>query len=283
MEQQLLSGLTLGGTYALAALAYTLTYAVIGTINFAQGQVYMVGGFVAYWAASQNLHWSLCLLAAAAVGALLNASVELVGFRPLKRAPLLSVFITGLGLSMVIQGVMFNVVGPKTFVLPDIGDSWKVGPLYITPTNVIIIGAVIVLAGLTAWVLARTGAGWSLRAVSANRDAADVIGMPTDRIVTLTFAAAGALSGVAGGLVAYYFNSINVSVGLSAGIIAFTAAILGGIGSIPGAVLGGLLIGVSQVGASAYVSSSARDAIAYAILLVFLILKPSGFFGRELR
>jgi branched-chain amino acid transport system permease protein len=282
MEQQILNGLTLGGTYALAALAYTLTYAVLGTINFAQGQVYMVGGFVTYWAASQKFSWIVCLLLAAVVGAILNALIEVVGFRPLRRAPLLSVFITGLGLSLVVQGLMFNAVGPKTFTLPEIGKRWQIGSLVVTPTNLIIIAATIGLAGLTTWVLAHTGAGWSLRAVSANRDAAEIIGMPTKWIVTLTFAAAGALSGIAGGLVAYYFNSINVSVGLVAGIIAFTAAILGGIGSVPGAVLGGLLIGLSQVGASAYISSALRDAVAYTILLFFLIVRPSGFFGREL-
>ncbi len=282
MEQQILSGITLGGTYALAALAYTLTYSVIGTINFAQGQIYMVGGFVTYWAASQKFHWTVGLLMAAVVCAVLNAVVELVGLTPLKRAPLISVLITGLGLAMVLQGIMFNVVGPKTYTIPDIGQAWKLGPVVVTQTNVIILAAVVVLAGVTSWILACTGAGWSLRAVSANRDAAEIIGMATDRIVTLTFAAAGALSGIAGGLVAYYFNSINVSVGLTAGIIAFTAAILGGIGSVSGAVLGGLLIGLSQVGASAYVSSALRDAIAYAILLVFLIVKPAGFFGREL-
>lgn len=281
MEQLLLSGITIGATYALAALAYTLTYSVIGTINFAQGQVYMVGGFAAWWASS-HFHWGISLLIAAGVGAALNVLVELIGFRPLKRAPLLSVFITGLGLAMVIQGVMFNWVGPKTYVLPELGEGWTIGPLIVSQSAVVILVIMVGLASLTSWVLARTGAGWSLRAVSSDRDAAEIIGMPTRGIITTTFAAAGALSGIAGGLVAYYFNAINVSVGLTAGIIAFTAAIIGGIGSVPGTVLGGLLIGLSQVGATAYISSALRDAIVFAILLVFLIVKPSGFFGREM-
>lgn len=288
--QQLLNGLTWGSLYALIALGYTMVYGVLKFINFAHGDIYMVGAFIAYYlaralAAGQNpsvLAAAAILLGAMAGCAVLGVVIERLAYRPLRRMPRLTVLITAIGVSLLLQNAGQLVFGadPKFFPQFIPGRSISLGGVVTTNHQLIILAvAVVLMAGLNAFVM-KTKTGTALRAVSFNREAASLMGIPTDRIISITFAVGSALAAAAGVLVGLSNPKIDPLMGLLPGIKAFVAAVLGGIGSIPGAMVGGLILGVAEVFVSGYLSSTLRDAIAFGILIVILITRPTGLFGR---
>jgi branched-chain amino acid transport system permease protein len=288
--QQLLNGLSWGSIYALIALGYTMVYGVLKFINFAHGDVYMVGAFLAYYlarvlAAQQNPTApaaAAILLGSMAGCALLGVLIERLAYRPLRRQPRLTVLITAIGVSLLLENAGQLVFGadPKFFPQFIPGRNIALGGVVITNHQIMILGvSLLLMAGLHAFVM-KTKTGTALRAVSFHREAASLMGIPTDRIISITFAVGSALAAAAGCLVGLSNPKIDPLMGLLPGIKAFVAAVLGGIGNIPGAMVGGLLLGVAEVFVSGYLSSTYRDAIAFGILILILVTRPTGLFGR---
>jgi branched-chain amino acid transport system permease protein len=292
--QQLANGVAWGSIYALIALGYTMVYGILRLINFAHGDVYMVGAFAAYFIAramgtgaglqSSPIAAAIVLLGAMLVCALLGILIELLAYRPIRRSSRITALITAIGVSLFLEnaGIRFFGADPKFF--PQVIAPRTVmlgGGVVVTNHQItVVVVSVLLMIGLTLFVQ-RTRTGKAMRAVSFNRDAASLMGIPVDRIITITFAIGSALAAAAGVLVGLTNPKIEPLMGIMPGVKAFVAAVLGGIGSIPGAMIGGLLMGVSEYLVVGYISSTYRDAIAFVILIIVLLVKPAGLLGRN--
>ena len=293
--QQLINGVTLGMIYGLIAVGYTMVYGIIGMINFAHGDVFMVGAFLSLVAllglsalgiSSVPLALALTLLFAAAVAALYGWTVERVAYRPLRRSFRLAPLISAIGMSIVLQNFVQVSQGARVKPMePLIGGGLRLGggenfAVQVSFIQVaIVLTTLLVLAGFT-WLVTRTALGRSMRACQQDLKMAGLLGIDTDRTISLTFALGAALAAVAGLMFLLYYGVIDFFIGFVTGIKAFTAAVLGGIGSLPGAVLGGLLIGLIEVFWSAYFSVQYKDVAAFSILVVVLVFLPTGLLGR---
>jgi branched-chain amino acid transport system permease protein len=289
--QQLLNGLSLGAIYALIALGYTMVYGTLQLINFAHGEVYMMGAFAALYLARAlgvDQHPTVLGVAAVAIGAmaacaLLGVTIERVAYRPLRRASRLNLLITAIGVSLLLQNIgllAFGALQSFPSLLP--AAQWEVLPgLTVRSNDVLTLSVTLVLMVLLTFVVERTQIGRAMRAVSHSRDTAALMGIPVDRVVSFTFAIGSTLAGAAAFLIAVDKHLIRPDMGMTGGLKAFVAAVLGGIGSIPGAVAGGLLLGIAETMVSGYLASTYRDAIAFLLLIVILLYKPSGLFGRH--
>jgi len=285
--QQLLNGLSLGAIYALIALGYTMVYGVLRFINFAHSDVFMVGAFIGYFAGRivpEGTLWGglVVLLVAMAGCALLGMLIERLAYRPLRGAPTLNVLITAIGVSLLLEysGQVFFGAAPRTFpaILPSA--NFTLGGLVLSSNQlVVIVGAVLLMIGLEL-VVHRTKIGMAMRAVSLNPRAAQLVGVNNDVVISFTFGLGSALAAAGGVLYALNYPSIDPLMGVMPGLKAFVAAILGGIGNIPGAALGGLLLGVVETFVSGSQWSTYKDAIAFAILIVILLFRPAGLLGR---
>jgi len=292
--QQLANGIAWGSIYALIALGYTMVYGILRLINFAHGDVYMVGAFAAYFLAralgvgtitsASPLMAALVLLGSMVICALLGMAIELLAYRPVRRSSRITALITAIGVSLFLEnaGILVfgadpkffpQVIAPRTITLPG-------GVLVTNHQITVVLVSVVLMVGLTLFIQ-KTRTGKAMRAVAFNRDAASLMGIPTDRIITYTFALGSALAAAAGFLVGLTNPKIEPLMGIMPGIKAFVAAVLGGIGSIPGAMIGGLLMGISEYMVVGYLSSTYRDAIAFVILIVVLLIKPAGLLGRN--
>ncbi len=282
---QFINGLQLGAVYALIALGYTMVYGVLRLINFAHGDIFMFGAFTAYYLISRwDVPIYLVFPITMAVTALLGFLIEKIAYKPLRSAPKISLLITAVGVSLFLEyflslNSMFtpNYIGfPRPFEVT----SYELG--LFTVTNVqLIIFAVTGLSLLLLYLLIYyTKYGRAMRALSHDREVASLMGIPVDGIISLTFIVGAALAGLGGILYGFAYPQINVFMGIMPGIKSFIAAVLGGIGIIHGAVLGGLIIGVSEVFVSAFLSSTLRDGVIFFILFLVLLLKPSGIFGK---
>jgi len=288
--QQLLNGIAWGGIYALVALGYTMVYGVLRLINFAHGEVYMVGAMTGYYVAhalSLGREPSIpglvaVLVASMATCALLGATIERVAYRPLRHAPRLAPLITAIGVSLLLQNAGQLVFGADPKFFPPLLRSQevlRVGALAVSNIQLtVVVTAFVLMAGLQL-VVRRTRFGRAMRAVSVDAPAAALMGVPVDRVISGTFMLGSALAAAAGILVGLSNPKIDPLMGLLPGLKAFVAAVLGGIGSIPGAMVGGLLLGIVETLVAGYVSSTYRDAIAFVILIVILLYRPTGLFG----
>ncbi len=286
--QQLLNGLSLGAIYALIALGYTMVYGTLQLINFAHGEVYMMGAFAALYLAKWTgvaKHPTLggamvVMVATMAFCAALGILIERVAYRPLRRASRLNMLITALGVSLLLQNVAllsFGALQNFPSLIP--AKSWAVAGVGVRSNDLLTLGVTVVLMlGLT-WLVERTQVGRAMRAVSHSRESAALMGIPVDRIVMLTFAIGSVLAGAAAVLVANDKHTIRPEMGMTGGMKAFVAAVLGGIGNIPGAVAGGLLLGLAETFVSGYLASTYRDAIAFLLLIAVLLTRPAGLFG----
>jgi branched-chain amino acid transport system permease protein len=285
--QQLLNGLSLGAIYALIALGYTMVYGVLRFINFAHSDVFMVGAFIGYFAGRivpEGTLWGglVVLLAAMAGCAVLGMLIERLAYRPLRGAPTLNVLITAIGVSLLLEysGQVFFGAAPRTFpaILPSA--NFTLGGLVLSSNQlVVIVVAVLLMIGLEL-IVHRTKIGMAMRAVSLNPRAAQLVGVNNDVVISFTFGLGSALAAAGGVLYALNYPSIDPLMGVMPGLKAFVAAILGGIGNIPGAALGGLLLGVVETFVNGSQWSTYKDAIAFAILIVILLFRPAGLLGR---
>lgn len=288
--QQLINGLSLGAIYALIALGYSMVYGLLKFINFAHGDVLMVGAFAGYYAAplatklfpNPWMTTAAVLLFAMLVCAVLGVLIERLAYRPLRNQPKLSVLITSIGVSLLLSygGQILFGVNQKAFpdLLPPVRISLGGGVTISGNHLLVMVVALMLLIALREIVL-RTRFGLALRALSQNRDAAALMGVNSNVVIAMTFALGSALAGAAGVLYAMNIHSIEPLMGTLPGIKAFVAAVLGGIGSLPGAAVGGLLLGLSECLLGGSFLSSYRDAIAFGLLIIILLLRPSGLFG----
>ncbi|CCG40925.1 ABC transporter permease subunit [Magnetospirillum molischianum] len=293
--QQVINGLTLGAIYGLIALGYTMVYGIIGMINFAHGEIYMLGAFIsliAYLVFSSIGGGSvaLALLAALLVTMVFTALwgwvVERMAYRPLRGAPRLAPLISAIGVSILLQNFVQIAQGARVKPLPPViqgGITLDLGAeiaLSISWLQIVIFLLTLTLMVGFTWIIARTSLGRAQRATEQDMKMAALLGVNVDRVVSTTFVIGAALAGVAGMMVTLYYGVIDFYIGFIAGIKAFTAAVLGGIGSLPGAMLGGLLIGLTESLWSAYFSIQYKDVATFAILVGVLLFRPSGLFGR---
>ena len=287
--QQLINGLSLGAIYALIALGYTMVYGVLRLINFAHGDVYMLGAFAGYFLANAlDLDASPSILGAIAVTlgamaicALIGVMIERFAYRPVRHHSRLTSLITAIGVSLLLEygGQVVFGANPRFFPQMIRAEGYSVGDVQITNQNLlIIVVAIVVMFGLE-FIVHRTRIGKAMRAVSFNLSVAKLMGINTDRVIAFTFALGSALAAVGGVMVALAIPRIDPLMGLMTGLKAFVAAVLGGIGNIPGAMIGGVLIGLLEtwLGATAY--STYRDAAAFAVLILILLFRPAGIMG----
>jgi len=285
--QQMINGLSLGFVYALIAIGYTMVYGIIGLINFAHGDVFMVGGFFGFFAAT-NLHLPFIptLLIAMGGAALTGVVVEKIAYKPLRNSPKLSILITAIAMSVLLENLvrLKMTTDPQTYpetLLP--AHVITFAGLSIDNRQLIIIGISIVLVIILQFIVFKTKTGKAMRATSFDKDAAALMGINVNSIISITFAIGSALAGAAGVLFVILYSSIDPYMGIMPGLKAFVAAVLGGIGIIPGALWGGLIMGLVETFSKVYISSSYSDAIAFSILIIILIVKPSGLLGKKTR
>jgi branched-chain amino acid transport system permease protein len=292
--QILLNGIALGAIYALIALGYTMVYGILKLINFAHGDVFMIGAFVGFYAggwAAAHLHEQGMMQWAAAGGimllsmvacALLGFTIERVAYRPLRKAPRIASLITAIGVSFFLEYGGQFVFGPDPKFFPTIIEKHLIQIDGTATTNyqLIVLALAVVFMAILQYIVYRTKFGRAMRAVSFNFETASLMGIPVDRVISLTFIIGSALAAVAGILYGLLYSRIDPLMGILPGLKAFIAAVLGGIGNVPGAVLGGLVIGLVESFVAASRFSNYRDAIAFLILIAILMFRPSGLFGK---
>ena len=290
--QNLLNGIAAGSIYALIALGYTMVYGILKLINFAHGDVFMIGSFVGFYAgnflAKNNagaptlVNASIAMLLSMIICGLLGYLNERIAYRPLRNAPRIASLITAIGISFLLEYGGQFVFGPDPKFFPTLIDKKLIhlGTVVTTNYQLIVLGVAIAFMALLQYIVYGTKFGRAMRAVSFNFETASLMGIPTDRVITTTFVLGSMLAAVAGILYGLSYPKIDPLMGIMPGLKAFVAAVLGGIGNVPGAVVGGLVIGVVEafVGGSQF--SNYRDAIAFVILIVILLFRPSGLFGK---
>ncbi len=298
--QQLINGLSLGAIYALIALGYTMVYGVLRFINFAHSDVFMVGSFVGFYIAKppewfrklfpnfpqlplESIWGGLfALVAAMAVCALLGVTIERLAYRPLRNRSKLTVLITAIGVSLLLENLGQFIFGaaPKAFPTLFPVHTFNVAGLVIGSNQLVVLIVALALLGALQYIVLRTKVGAAMRAVSFNPQAASLVGINNDRIISFTFALGSALAAAGGILYSLNYQAIDPLMGVLPGLKAFVAAVLGGIGNIPGAALGGLLLGVVETFVNGSRFSTFTDAIAFAILIAILLFRPAGLLGK---
>ena len=293
LSQQLINGLTLGSIYALIALGYTLVYGVLMMINFAHSEIFMAGAFFALGALSLPgmetmpplLQLAIALAASMGGCALLACFIEKTAYKPLRHAPRLSPLISAIGVSIFLQNFTFIFVSSQSISFPEIFSikTFRIGGAEINSLQIFILGVSLAIMAALKLFIEKTRLGKALRATAGDRDAAELLGINTNAIITLTFLIGGALGGAAGILNGLYYGSVKYNMGFLPGIKAFTAAVLGGIGNVTGAVLGGLLIGVLESLGAGFIpgGSEWKDIFAFAILILVLLFRPQGLLGEK--
>jgi branched-chain amino acid transport system permease protein len=300
LPQQLINGLTLGGVYALIAVGYTMVYGILFMLNFAHGEVYMIGGFAGWWVlhllTSGNrlvmnaaLVIILMIVAAMAVSGLVGVISERLAYRPLRKAPRMNALLSALGVSIFLQNLVLNFQGAKprffhvSALIPEGLRVIEVGNVVFSFMRMLVIAVSFLFMGILTYVVKKTKVGKAMRATAQDIEAATFMGIDTDRIIVFVFLVGSALGGAAGTLVGMLFTQVDYYVGFQAGIKGFTAAVLGGIGNIFGAMLGGILLGLLEALATTFFPSAYKDVVAFTVLIVVLIFKPSGLLGEKIR
>ena len=282
----LISGISLGSIYAIIALGYTMVYGIAKMLNFAHGDVIMVGAYICFYATSRfELPTIVGVLLAIVVCTILGIVIERLAYKPLRAAPILAVLITAIGVSYFLQNAALLLwsSNPKVFssVVPEGSVALFGGQLTIPYVTLVTIAACIVIVAVLVWFTGKTKKGKAMRACSEDKGAAQLMGINVNQTISVTFAIGSALAAVAGVLLCSYSPSLMPTTGSMPGIKAFTAAVFGGIGSIPGAFLGGILLGVIEALAKAYISMQLANAIVFAVLIVVLLVKPTGLLGKK--
>lgn len=304
--QQFINGISLGSVYALIALGYTMVYGIIKLINFAHGEIFMIGAFTGFYfkngvniyakivASNPSLEGTLIpyaldviitLIVAMAVAAFAGVIIERLAYKPLRFAPRLAALMTAVGMSLLLQnlGIYFIGAAPRGYpqLLPP--KSYDVFGAIISNRQVFILITAVLLILFLQFIVHKTRMGRSMRAASMDKDAARLMGINVNATIAFTFAIGSAMAAAGGILFSMNYGQVNPLIGLMPGLKAFVAAVLGGIGNIPGAAIGGMLLGVTEVTVSAFGYSMVRDAVAFAILILVLLIKPTGILGKNVR
>ncbi len=292
--QQLINGLALGSILALIALGYTMVYGILRFINFAHGDVFMLGAFAGFYLAPKvatvlplpSIAGGFAVMAISmAICAVIGIVIEKLAYRPLRKRPKLTVLITAIGVSLLIEYTCQNThvfgAAPKSFPLLIPDHPLKFGALSFNSNQLVVLGVTLVLLLALRFIVLKTKIGMAMRALAFNPEAAALMGINTDVVISFTFGLGSALAAAAGILFAVNYPSIDPLMGILPGLKAFVAAVLGGIGNLPGAALGGIIIGVTETFVAGYISSTYRDAIAFGILILILLIRPSGLLGKK--
>lgn len=290
--QHLINGVSLGSIYALIALGYTMVYGILKMINFAHSDVYMVGAFAAYyvarWLGIENnpglSSLATLLLTSMVFCSLLGFFIERLAYRPLRKAPKLNILITAIGVSLFLQYSGQVVFGADPKVFPEVMNDFvlfNIGNVEVRSFDVTVLGVGLLAMAALQYLIYKTKLGKAMRAVSSNPSVASLLGVNTDKIIMFTFIVGSSLAGIGSVLVGMKYPKIDPLMGMMIGMKAFVAAVLGGIGNVGGAVVGALIMGLSEEMVVAYLSSTYRDALAFGILIVILIFKPAGLFGKN--
>ena len=282
------SGISLGSVYAIIALGYSMVYGIAKMLNFAHGDVIMIGAYICFCGTQYlGLPPVLSILLSVCVCTALGVTIEGIAYRPLRQATSLAVLITAIGVSYLLQNLALLIWGanPKVFssVIPLGSIRLFGGELIITGTSIVtVLVGILVMVSLTLFI-GKTKMGKAMRGVSEDRGAAELMGINVNRTISLTFAIGSALAAVAGVLLCSTYPTLMPTTGSMPGIKAFTAAVFGGIGSIPGAMLGGILLGIIEILGKAYVSTELGDALVFAVLIIVLLVRPAGLLGKSVR
>jgi len=300
LPQQLINGLTMGGVYSLIAIGYTMVYGILGMLNFAHGEIYMIGGFTGWWVLhllSRNnvpimnsaAVIALMIVIAMGVTALLGVLTERFAYRPLRKAPRINLLLSALGVSIFLQNMVLTFQGAKARVfhtsslIPENLRIFQVGDVVISFARLLVIVISFLLMALLTLMVRKTKAGKAMRATAQDIEAATFMGIDVDRIIVLVFIIGSALGGAAGTLVGVLLTQVDYYVGFQAGLKGFTAAVLGGIGSIPGAMFGGLILGLAESLAVTFFPTAYKDVVAFTILILVLIFRPRGLMGEKVQ
>ena len=292
--QQLINGLALGAVYALIALGYTMVYGILQLINFAHGEVYMIGAYLGIIVLGVLTAWGLTayslplallvtVLVSMAFCAVYGAAIERIAYRPLRNASKLAPLISAVGMSIILQNVVMLAQGKEYKNLPPQLPStgFTVFGANVSPAQMFILSASVLIMIVLHLFIAKTRLGKAMRATSQDRVMAGLVGININQVISITFMIGSALAAVAGVMVTLYYGVVHFFMGYLAGIKAFTAAVLGGIGSIPGAMLGGFMLGLIENFSASYISSVYKDAFAFVVLIITLILRPAGLLGEK--
>ncbi len=292
--QQLINGLALGAVYALIALGYTMVYGILQLINFAHGEVYMLGAYLGIIVlgvltglglTAYSLPLSLLITVLVSMGfcAAYGATIERIAYRPLRNAAKLAPLISAVGMSIILQNVVMLAQGKEYKNLPPLlpSEGFTILGANASPVQILILSASVLLMIVLQLFVAKTRLGKAMRATSQDRIMAGLVGININRVISVTFMIGSALAAVAGVMVTLYYGVVHFFMGYLAGIKAFTAAVLGGIGSIPGAMLGGFMLGLIENFGASYISSVYKDAFAFLVLIITLIIRPSGLLGQK--
>ncbi|AMB99848.1 ABC transporter permease [Aerococcus urinaehominis] len=282
--QQLVNGLTLGSTYAIFAIGYTLILGVLGIINMAHGEIFMFGAYTALILVSRyQVNIFLALLVAMVVGAILGFLLEFLAFRPLRRANVshLAPLISTIGISLILENLALNLFGPQTHAFPKVLDDYafSIGDVNVSKVQVVSFLTAIILMVIISYVINKTKVGKGIRATSENPETAELLGINTSRTITMTVMLASALGAASGVLMGLTYDAISPTMGGQMSFKGLAVVILGGLGNINGAVIGGFILGIAEVFTVAYGASAWRDAIAFILIIILLFFRPQGLFG----
>lgn len=284
--QQVVNGLSLGSVYALIALGYTMVYGIIKLINFAHGEIFMFGSYIGMLLISQvGLPIYIAFPLAMIITALFGMLVERLAYKPLRKSTRVAALITAIGVSFLIQNLTLVIMGANIYAFPQVipNEQFEVAGIRFDLLRIVIFFTSIALMFLLTFVVNKTKVGRAMRAVAVDKDAAALMGINVDNTITITFAIGSALAAAAGIMVGLLYIKVQPFMGFAPGIKAFVAAVLGGIGIIPGAMLGGFVIGLIETLVAGYGSSLYKDAVVYSILIIVLIFKPSGLLGKNVK
>lgn len=282
----LISGISLGSVYAIIALGYTMVYGIAKMLNFAHGDVIMVGAYISFCTTSYlGLSPLVSVLLAIVVCTVLGIAIERLAYKPLRQAPALAVLITAIGVSYFLQNAALLIWGSSSKTFSSVVGDWSIklfnDQLTITGVTIVtVLACVVIMVALTLFTT-KTKLGTAMRAVSEDKGAAQLMGISVNSTISLTFAIGSGLAAIAGVLLCSAYPMLMPTTGSMPGIKAFTAAVFGGIGSIPGAMIGGILLGIIEIFAKAYISTQLSDAVVFAVLIVVLLVKPDGLLGKR--
>ncbi len=284
--QQFINGVHVGSIYALIALGYTMVYGIVKLINFAHGEIMMLGAYVGFFAIGLwGLPFPLALLVAMVFSALLGVVIERIAYKPLRNAPRISALITAIGMSLLLQNIALVLFGPDPQKMPAVisKEAIHLGSIQISYLTIVTLVLAVGFMILLELFIKRTKTGKAMRAVSQDKAASTLMGIDVNRIISVTFAIGSALGALGGVLYAVAYPQVEPYMGIMPGLKAFVAAVLGGIGSIPGAMIGGFILGIMESLTKGYISSQWSDAVVFGVLILVLLIKPSGLLGKNTR